>query len=111
MRRAETTIRDGDSGFEGAGYFVKFDKIWPFYRVQRRLPEKRLSGEKDSLTELALFRTASKTQSVASGTQFRLLELMKGLARLGWGRSSLGVEVSFARAAAGSGVGFGAGSG
>ena len=35
--------------------------------------------------ELALSRTASKTQSVAAGTRFSLSGLMKGLARLGWG--------------------------
>ena len=49
------------------GYFVKFDKIGLFQSSARRR-EKRLSGEKDSLRELALSRTASKTQSVAAGT-------------------------------------------
>ena len=41
-------------------------------------------GEKDSLEEPAVSRTASKTQSVASGTRFSGCGWMKGLARLGW---------------------------
>ena len=48
-------------------------------------------------------------QPVAAGTRFGFSGLMKGLARLGWFRSRLGDDVSFAGLAAGSGVGSGLG--
>jgi hypothetical protein len=41
-------------------------------------------GEKGSLGELAVSRTASKTQPVAAGTRFSGCGLMNALARLGW---------------------------
>jgi hypothetical protein len=83
-------------GPRAAGCFIKFDKIWLFFKLQRRRAKWPGWLEKGSLRELVVFRQASKTPLVAAGTRFSASGMTKGLswsycgrvgarrARVGW---------------------------
>ena len=95
-------------GPKEGGYFVKFDKIWLFYRLSAAPPREAFIRGKGRPEGAWLCPERRRRRGpVAAGTQFRLTGSMRGLATLGWFRSRLGDDGSFGSLGAGSGAGSG----